>query len=125
MPPCSKWPPAWETQNHRRSATGERSEPEERRALLGESAGTESVDAYAAPARATSWSGLPPAYVDVGELDIFCDEAIAYAQRLLAAHVPTELHVHPGAPHAFELFAPDADVSRRAMADRVRALRSF
>jgi hypothetical protein len=38
---------------------------------------------------------------------------------------PTELHVHPGVPHGFELFAPDADASRRATADRVRALRSF
>ena len=55
---------------------------------------------------------------------IFRNESVEYAQRL-QAHVPTELHVHPGVPHRFELFAPDADVSRRATADRVRALRSF
>jgi hypothetical protein len=39
--------------------------------------------------------------------------------------VPTERHVHPGVPHGFELFALDADVSRRATADRVRALMSI
>lgn len=93
-------------------------------ALLGERAGKDGVEAYAAPARATDLSGLPPTYIEVGQLDIFRDESVAYAQRL-QTHVPTELHVHPGAPHGFELFAPDADVSRRAIADRIRALRTF
>jgi acetyl esterase/lipase len=93
-------------------------------ALLGEGAGKDGVAAHAAPARATDLTKLPPAYIEVGQLDIFRDESVAYAQRL-QAHVPTELHVHPGAPHGFELFAPDADVSRRAIADRVRALRSI
>jgi acetyl esterase/lipase len=68
---------------------------------------------------------LPPAYIEVGQLDIFCDEDLAYARRLVQACVPMELHVHPGAPHGFELFAPDADVSRRSNADRKRVLRSF
>ncbi len=58
----------------------------------------------------------------VGDLDIFRDEAIAYGCRLAAAGVPLELHVHPGCPHAFEGLAPDAAVSRRAIADRVRRL---
>ncbi len=92
-------------------------------ALLGDTAGKDGVGRHAAPARATDLTKLPPTYLEVGQLDIFRDEGVAYAQRL-QAHVPTELHVHPGAPHGFELFAPDADVSRRAMADRVRALRS-
>ena len=51
------------------------------------------VSAYAAAARAEDLSGLPPAYVAVGELDLFLDEDIEYAQRLLQAGVPTELHV--------------------------------
>jgi acetyl esterase/lipase len=92
-------------------------------ALLGRNAGADIVDPHAAPARAPDLSRLPPTYLEVGQLDIFRDEGVAYAQRL-QAHVPTELHVHPGAPHGFELFAPDADVSRRATADRVRVLRS-
>jgi len=94
-------------------------------ALLEGRAGTDGVPAYAAPARAGDLSGLPPAYIDVGELDIFCVEDISYAQRLVAARVPVELHVHRGAPHGFEAFAPQADVSRRAIADRLRVLRSL
>lgn len=93
-------------------------------ALLGASAGKDGVAQHAAPARATDLTRLPPTYIEVGQLDIFRNESVEYAQRL-QAHVPTELHVHPGVPHGFELFAPDADVSRRATADRVRALRSF
>jgi acetyl esterase/lipase len=94
-------------------------------ALLGDRAGTDGVDAHAAPARAADLANLPSTYLEVGQLDIFCAESVAYAQRLIAAQVPTELHVHPGVPHGFELFAPDADVSRRATADRARALRSL
>lgn len=92
-------------------------------ALLGEQAGGESVSAYAAPARATDLSLLPPTYLDVGDLDIFRDDDLAYARRLACAGVPTEVHVHTGCPHIFEILAPDAAVSRRVIADRVRRLR--
>jgi len=92
------------------------------RALLGEVAGTDGTPAYAAPARAEDLSGLPATYIDVGDLDIFRDEDITYARRLAAAGVPTELHVYPGCPHAFEALARDADVSRRVLTDRVRRL---
>lgn len=95
-------------------------------ALLGkDTVGTEKVAKYAAPARETDLSGLPPSYVEVGELDIFRDEDLEYARRLAAAKVSTEFHLHPGAPHAFEVMAPNADVVKRALADRVRAMRSF
>ncbi len=94
-------------------------------ALLGAAAGGDDVPVYAAPARAADLAGLPPAYLDVGDLDIFRDEDIDYARRLSAAGVATELHVHPGCPHAFEGLAPGADVSRRVIADRVRRLRSL
>ncbi|WP_396929920.1 alpha/beta hydrolase [Mycolicibacterium sp.] len=90
-------------------------------ALLGD--GEPSV--YAAPARAEDLSGLPPTYLDVGDLDIFRDENIAYAARLSAAGVPTELHVHPGCPHAWEALAPTAAVSKRVVADRIRRLRAI
>jgi acetyl esterase/lipase len=95
------------------------------RALLGADAGTDGVPAYAAPARAKDLSGLPPTYVDVGELDIFRDEDVDYARRIAGTGTSVELHVHPGVPHAFEAWAPSADVSRRALADRLRVLRSL
>ncbi|KUI26151.1 alpha/beta hydrolase [Mycobacterium sp. IS-1496] len=92
-------------------------------ALLGERVGGSDVSPYAAPARATDLSGLPPTYLDTGDLDIFRDEDVEFARRLAAAGVPTELHVHPGCPHGFDAFAFDTSVSRRTMADRVRRLR--
>jgi acetyl esterase/lipase len=94
-------------------------------ALLGDNAGADAVPPYAAPARATGLTGLPATYIDVGDLDIFRDEDIAYARRLSDAGVPTELHLHPGCPHAFEILARGADVSRRAIGDRIRRLRTF
>jgi acetyl esterase/lipase len=94
-------------------------------ALLGDRAGTDDVPAFAAPARVLDVSGLPPTYVDVGELDIFRDEDIEYARRIAGTATSVELHVHPGAPHGFDAFAPETDVARRARADRIRVLRSL
>ena len=82
-------------------------------AYLGPLSGSVDVPPYAAPARATELAGLPPAFVGVGTLDLFRDENIAYAARLLGAGVRTELHVYPAVPHAFESLAPAAAVSRR------------
>ncbi|GAA2173075.1 alpha/beta hydrolase [Arthrobacter parietis] len=90
--------------------------------LLGSSAGSASGSPYAAPAQAADLAGLPPAMIQVGELDLFRDEDVEYASRLLQAGVPTELHLYPGAYHGFELVSPEASVSRQAMADRNRAL---
>ena len=92
------------------------------RALLGDRAGGPDVPAYAAPARATDLAGLPPTYLCVGELEVFRDECLDYAARLLGAGVPTELHVFPGAFHGWEFF-PSAAVSRRSVAERTEALR--
>lgn len=94
-------------------------------ALLGEKAGRDGVSAYAAPARAEDLHGLPPTYVDVGDLDIFRDEDIDYVRRLSDAGVPTEFHLHPGCPHAFEALAYGSDVASRAIDDRIRRLRSL
>jgi acetyl esterase/lipase len=81
-------------------------------------------DAYAAPARAQDLQGLPPLFMDVGEVDLFRDETIEFAARLLRAGVPTELHVYPGAYHGSEIFAPDAPLSARIWARRIEALQS-
>jgi acetyl esterase/lipase len=93
------------------------------RAYLGRAPGGADVSPYAAAARATDLHGLPPAYIAVGDLDLFLDENMTYAQRLLAAGVPTELHVYSGAFHGFNGFAPSAEISRRFNADRDNALK--
>jgi len=94
-------------------------------ALLGDKCGKAGVPATAAAARMDDATGLPELYLDVGELDIFRDENIRYALAHVKAGVSTELHVHPGVPHAWEAFSPKAGVSMRAMADRVRAVMSI
>lgn len=85
--------------------------------------GETEADAYAAPARAEDLSGLPPSYIDVGDLDLFRDEDITLAQRLSAAGVPVEFHLWAGAYHASELFAPNARLSQQIWATRYRAIR--
>ena len=94
-------------------------------AYLGDRVGTEDVPIYAAPARASveQLRGLPPTYIDVGELDPFRDEDIAYTTRLLQAGVPCELHVTPGVFHASEGQALDAASSRRIRGYRNEILR--
>ncbi|HEV2569551.1 MAG TPA: alpha/beta hydrolase [Sphingomonas sp.] len=93
-------------------------------ALLGDEPGGSGVSAYAAPARATDLSGLPPTFIMTGALDLFVDENIEYARRLIRAGIPTELHVYPGAFHAFDAL-PTAYVGARAREDRLNALRKF
>jgi len=94
-------------------------------ALLGDDIGGPDVSAYAAPARITDAVGLPPVYLEVGELDIFRNEGIEFARRTAAAGVSTELHVRPGVPHGWDVVAPEANVTTRAMSDRVRRLMSL
>lgn len=93
-------------------------------ALLGDGVGGPDVSPYAAPARMTEAVGLPPVYLEVGELDIFRNEGVEFARRTAEAGVSTELHVHPGVPHGWDFVAPEADVSQRSMADRIRRLQS-
>ena len=85
--------------------------------------GGKPADEYAAPARAKNLSDLPPTFIDVGEIDLFRDEDIEFATRLLQAGVTTELHVYPGAYHASEAFAPDAELSKQIWAKRIEALK--
>jgi len=77
--------------------------------------GTPGLDAspYASASRATDLSGLPPAFLSVGEQDLFRDECIEYAQRLMSANVPTQFEVYPGMFHAGEIMIPAAKVSQR------------
>jgi hypothetical protein len=94
-------------------------------AVMGDSGGGGLAAGAAVLARVADLAGLPAAYLEVGELDIFRDEVIEYARRAAAAGTPIELHVHSGCPHGFDRAAPNADVVRRARADRLRVLRSY
>lgn len=67
---------------------------------------------YAVPARRSSLAGLPPAWIGVGELDLFHAENAAYHQRLLADGVDSTLVSVPGAPHGFDAIAPDSRTAR-------------
>jgi acetyl esterase/lipase len=94
-------------------------------ALLGDDRGGPDVSPYAAPARATDLSGLPPAFIDVASTETFRDEDVAYATRIWQAGGVAELHVWPGGCHGFDGFVPDARISREARAARLRWLRQL
>jgi len=82
----------------------------------------EAASPYAAAARARDLSGLPPAYVCVGAEDLFRDEDVEYARRLMAADVPCELAVFPGMYHGGDSFVPEAAISRRLQRSFLAAL---
>ncbi|AXI77216.1 alpha/beta hydrolase [Peterkaempfera bronchialis] len=86
--------------------------------------GSDGVPPYAAPARARTADlvGLPPAYIAVMEFDPLRDEGIDYARALLAAGVPTELHLFPGTFHGAAM-VPHAAVVQRITAEAVAVLR--
>lgn len=93
-------------------------------ALLGKEPGGPDVSPYAAAARATDLVGLPPTYISTGSLDLFLEEDIEYARRLLRAGVPTEFHIYPGAFHGFDLM-PGVAVSEASRRDSISALGRF
>ncbi|WP_354644258.1 alpha/beta hydrolase [Kitasatospora camelliae] len=92
-------------------------------ALLGDRYGAADLSPYAAAARATDLSALPPAYLDVGSAETFRDEVVAYADAIWRAGGEAELHVWPGAFHGFDTFVPGAALSREAHEARTRWLR--
>lgn len=81
-------------------------------AFLGVPAGSARVPAGAVPARVSNLAGLPPCFIGVGAIDLFAAEDMAYARRLIDVGVPTQLHVTPGAFHAFDFVVPQARVAR-------------
>lgn len=91
------------------------------RSLLGEEPGSPGISPYASAARAEDLRGLPPTYVEVGNLDLFVDEDVAYAHRLIGAGVPTELHVIAGAVHGYN-HAGDLPICREHRARIHRAI---
>jgi len=75
------------------------------------------------PGRVASVNGLPPTWIGVGSIDLFVDEDMDYARRLLNAAIPTELVVVPGAFHGFDLIAADTQIAKRFTETKIGALK--
>ena len=93
------------------------------RALLGVEPGGAEVPRGSVPARVENLRGLPPAFILVGALDLFLDENLEYARRLIHAGVPTEVHVIPGAFHGFSTIGPATPQAQELMRLRREALK--
>ncbi|WP_035855504.1 alpha/beta hydrolase [Cryptosporangium arvum] len=92
--------------------------------LGGAAPGDPAVSPYAAPARREDLSGLPPAWIGVGTLDLFYEEDAHYAARLLKAGVPCDFHVVHGAFHYFDALFRRKKVSIDFWRAQARALRA-
>ncbi|HEX7827927.1 MAG TPA: alpha/beta hydrolase [Mycobacterium sp.] len=82
------------------------------RSMFGALPDSADVPAHLSPARADNLAGLPPTYIHIGAVDLFLEESLEYARRLTRAGVVVELHIWPGAYHAFA--ATDTHVARQA-----------
>jgi acetyl esterase/lipase len=80
---------------------------------------------YAAPARRENLTGLPPAWVGVGELDLFYDEDVDYAEKLRASGVPCTLVTVPGMYHGADGLAPKALSLKNFHPNAMDHLRSY
>ena len=69
---------------------------------------------YAAPARLTDFSGLPPAYSFVGDGEPFYAETVRYFDALRSAGIPAELDVYRTDMHAFDMMRPEDALSIQA-----------
>ena len=90
--------------------------------LLGRSAGGNDTPYTASPSRAPSLKGLPPTFIAVGQLDLFVEENMDYAGRLVRDGVPVELHVYPGAYHLFNTL-PGSEIAEACRESSRAALR--
>ncbi|KAA8646051.1 hypothetical protein EYZ11_001949 [Aspergillus tanneri] len=85
----------------------------------------ENATIYTVPSRSEDLTGLPPTFIDVGTADLLRDEDVDFATALWKAGGQVEFHVWPGAWHGFDVFVPDAPISRRAIATRLEWLQNL
>ena len=78
--------------------------------------GLQDVPPYAAPARQTDYSDLPPAYTYVGDIEPFYCETLTYIENLRAAGIPADVDVYPDWFHSYDLYFPLKSISRAAIA---------
>ncbi|KAL2803251.1 Alpha/Beta hydrolase protein [Aspergillus granulosus] len=83
------------------------------------------VSPHAAPARVANFAGLPKTYMDIGGLDIFRDECIAFAAGIAGADIDIEMHIYPGLPHGFDVGIEPSGPAKKAAENRIAALRSI
>ena len=92
-------------------------------AYLGQPCGMDDLPPYAVPARRADLTGLPPAFIGVGTLDLFLPENTDYARRLQAHGVDCDLHIVPGAYHGFDALAREAQVTQEFIGVQINALK--
>ncbi len=90
---------------------------------LGQLFGTDRVPKYAAPARETDYSHLPPAFTLIGSIDPFYDETLAYVNNLRKAGIRADLAEFEGCFHAFDRLCPGSVAGKKANAELIDALR--
>jgi acetyl esterase/lipase len=91
---------------------------------LGNIFGNKNIPVYAAPARTTDYSKLPPAVTFVGELEPFRDETIQYVKNLRNAGVPVDFKVYKGCYHGFDQICPKAEISKNAISFVVNSFKN-
>ena len=81
------------------------------------------IAVYASPSLAKDLTGLPPTFIEVGNLDLFYEEDMEMARSMMRDGVDVELHVWPGVPHGFDGGAGTSSLARRSMEVRFQAIR--
>ena len=74
------------------------------------------VSPYAAPARQTDYSNLPPAYTFVGDGEPFYCETLTYIENLKKCGIPAKADVYHCNIHAFDMLKPQLEVSQQSAA---------
>lgn len=72
------------------------------------------VSPYAAAARQTDYSNLPPAYTFCCTDEPFYAETVHFIENLKAAGVKADIDIYEGLYHAFDMMEPDAEISKEA-----------
>lgn len=90
-------------------------------ALRGDYAVDDDRKGWFSPSLGEDLSGLAPTWIGTGSLDLFFDENLDYARRLVDAGVPVELHSYPGAIHAFNVIA-EARIAKAFSRDMLGAI---
>ncbi len=80
--------------------------------------------AYRSPVEADSFSGLPPAYIEVAEFDPLHDDGVYFAELLNGAGIMAELHETKGTMHGFDTKVK-APTTRKMLSSRVAYLRKM